>query len=87
MINLSLFGKKMMPSKAKVKKRRELRSAVAGLFDGVRQVNVAAVDPSDNPRAFAPSRADEVRVRLADRGIVEQDVSAAVRWARDLQKS
>jgi len=51
--------------------------------DGVKQLQVTAAEPSGIPRTFARGRADQVRQRLADLGVLESDVDAAVKWARD----
>lgn len=52
-------------------------------FPGVDYFSVKSQDGRIVLEPFMPSRADQVRQKLAELGIGEQDVADAVAWARN----
>jgi len=75
-----------MLAKMTVKNQLTLPKAVVTLFTGVEYFDVSTDGASIVLRPLRRSRADEVRVQLAALGIDEQDVAAAVDWARKTGK-
>lgn len=71
-----------MLAKMTVKNQLTLPKAVVSRFGGVEYFDVSTDGAAIILRPLQRSRADEVRQRLADLGIEEQDVAAAVDWAR-----
>ncbi|MDR3792266.1 MAG: hypothetical protein P4L03_02690 [Terracidiphilus sp.] len=71
-----------MLAKMTVKNQLTLPKAVVSRFGGVEYFDVSTDGVSIVLRPLQRSRADEVRERLAQLGIEEQDVAAAVDWAR-----
>jgi hypothetical protein len=74
-----------MLAKRTVKNQITLPKAVVTRFSGVEYFDVTTDGDCIVLRPLHPSRADEVRARLAELGIEEQDVTAAVAWARETQ--
>ena len=72
-----------MIAKKTVKNQITLPKAVASRFAGVDYFEVATDGDAIVLRPFRPSRADEVRTRLAKAGITEEDVRDGVAWARE----
>lgn len=72
-----------MLAKRTVKNQITLPKAVVTRFSGVEYFDVTTDGQSIVLRPLQPSRADEVRERLAQLGVDEQDVAAAVSWARE----
>ncbi|HEX4031909.1 MAG TPA: hypothetical protein VHX20_16200 [Terracidiphilus sp.] len=72
-----------MLAKLTVKNQLTLPKAVAGRFAGVEYFDVSTDGSSITLRPLQPSRADEVREQLAQLGIDEQDIGAAMSWARE----
>jgi hypothetical protein len=71
-----------MLAKKTVKNQITLPKAVITRFAGVEYFDVSTDGELITLRPLRKSRADEVRARLAELGIGEQDVSDAVEWAR-----
>jgi bifunctional DNA-binding transcriptional regulator/antitoxin component of YhaV-PrlF toxin-antitoxin module len=71
-----------MLAKKTVKNQITLPKKVVTRFKGVEYFDVTTDGDSIILRPLQQSRADEVRTRLAQLGIDEQDIPAAVRWAR-----
>jgi hypothetical protein len=71
-----------MLAKRTVKNQITLPKAVVTHFGGVEYFDVSTDGECIILRPLQRSRADEVRARLAQLGIDEQDVTAAVSWAR-----
>jgi hypothetical protein len=71
-----------MLAKMTVKNQLTLPKAVVSRFGGVEYFDVSTDGVSIILHPLQRSRADEVRGRLAQLGIEEQDVTAAVDWAR-----
>lgn len=72
----------LMLAKKTTKNQITLPKAVVTRFKGVDYFDVSTDGTSIILRPLQMSRADEVRTRLTELGIEEQDVSAAVSWAR-----
>jgi len=72
-----------MLAKLTVKNQLTLPKSLAVRFSGVEYFDVTTDGVSITLRPLRPNRADEVRQKLADLGIVEQDVTDAVAWARE----
>ena len=72
-----------MLAKMTVKNQLTLPKAVVSRFGGVEYFEVSTDGSSIVLRPLQRSRADDVRERLAQLGIAEQDVAAAVDWARE----
>ena len=75
-----------MLAKMTVKNQLTLPKAVVTRFTGVEYFDVSTDGSSIVLCPLRRSRADEVRVQLAALGIDEQDVCAAVAWARETGK-
>lgn len=71
-----------MLAKKTIKNQITLPKAVVTRFAGVDYFDVSTDGVSIVLRPLQKSRADEVRDRLAQLGIDEQDVADAVDWAR-----
>lgn len=71
-----------MLAKKTIKNQLTLPKAVATRFAGVEYFDVSTDGSCIVLRPLRVSRAGEVRARLAELGITEQDVTAAVAWAR-----
>jgi len=72
-----------MLAKKTSKNQITLPKAVVTRFKGVDYFDVSTDGDSIVLRPLRESRADEVRARLAQLGIREDDVTAAVSWARE----
>jgi len=72
-------------AKMTVKNQLTLPKAVATKFGGVEYFDVSTDGVSITLRPLRRSRADEVRERLEELGITEQDVADAIKWARESQ--
>jgi bifunctional DNA-binding transcriptional regulator/antitoxin component of YhaV-PrlF toxin-antitoxin module len=75
-----------MLAKMTVKNQLTLPKAVASRFGGVEYFDVSTDGSSIVLRPLQRSRADEVRERLTLLGIEEQDVAAAIDWARETSR-
>ena len=71
-----------MLAKKTVKNQITLPKTVITRFAGVEYFDVSTDGECIILRPLQKSRADEVRARLAELGIDEGDVAAAVSWAR-----
>ena len=71
-----------MITKRTSKNQVPLPKNVMARFAGVEYFDVSTDGATISLRPVVPSRADAVREKLAKLGITEDDVSAAVRWAR-----
>jgi bifunctional DNA-binding transcriptional regulator/antitoxin component of YhaV-PrlF toxin-antitoxin module len=74
-----------MLAKKTIKNQITLPKAVITRFKGVDYFDVTTDGNSIILRPLQKSRADEVRARLAELGIEEQDVAAAISWAREAE--
>ena len=72
-----------MLAKKTVKNQVTLPKAVVTRFAGVEYFDVSTDGACIILRPLQQSRAAEVRARLAELGITEQDVTNAVSWARE----
>jgi aminoglycoside phosphotransferase family enzyme len=72
-----------MLAKKTVKNQITLPKAVVARFSGVDYFDVSTDGECIVLRPLQRSRAGEVRARLAQFGIDEEDVTAAVSWARE----
>jgi len=72
-----------MLAKKTIKNQITLPKAVVSRFRGVDYFDVSTDGSSIVLRPLKVSRADEVREKLAQLGIEEQDVAAAVAWSRE----
>jgi hypothetical protein len=72
-----------MLAKKTVKNQITLPKAVITRFSGVEYFDVSTDGECITLRPLQRSRAEEVRARLAELGIDEPDVTAAVSWARE----
>jgi hypothetical protein len=72
----------MMLAKKTIKNQITLPKVVIARFTGVDYFDVTTNGESIVLRPLHQSRADEVRLRLAQLGIDENDSHAAVSWAR-----
>lgn len=72
-----------MLAKLTVKNQLTLPKAVATRFSGVEYFDVSTDGASITLRPLVRSRADEVRLRLEELGIVEADIQDAIQWARE----
>lgn len=72
-----------MLTKRTVKNQITLPKTVAARFEGVQYFDVSTDGATILLRPVVPSRADDVREKLARLGITEDDVTAAVKWARE----
>jgi hypothetical protein len=73
----------IMLAKKTVKNQITLPKAVVTRFSGVEYFDVSTDGECIVLRPLQRSRAEEVRARLAQLGIDEEDVTAAVSWARE----
>ena len=71
-----------MLAKKTTKNQITLPKAVITRFKGVEYFDVTTDGSAIVLRPLQLSRADEVRAQLAELGIEEQDVAAAISWAR-----
>jgi bifunctional DNA-binding transcriptional regulator/antitoxin component of YhaV-PrlF toxin-antitoxin module len=71
-----------MLAKKTVKNQITLPKAVITRFNGVEYFDVSTDGECIILRPLQKSRADEVRTRLAQLGIKDEDVTAAISWAR-----
>ena len=71
-----------MLAKMTVKNQVTLPKAVVKQFNGVEYFDVSTDGVSITLRPLQRSRAGEVRERLAQLGVTEQDVTDAISWAR-----
>ena len=71
-----------MLAKKTVKNQITLPKAVVARFSGVEYFDVTTDGECIILRPLQESRADEVRARLAQLKIDDEDVAAAVAWAR-----
>jgi hypothetical protein len=78
--------RRIVLAKMTVKNQLTLPKAVVTRFTGVEYFDVSTDGASIVLRPLRRSRADEVRGQLAALGIDEQDVAAAVTWARETSK-
>jgi hypothetical protein len=72
-----------MLARKTIKNQITLPKAVISRFTGVEYFDVSTDGECIILRPLQKSRADEVRARLAQLGIDEPDVKAAVSWARE----
>jgi hypothetical protein len=72
-----------MLAKKTTKNQITLPKMVISRFAGVEYFDVSTDGESIVLRPLQKSRADEVRAKLAQLGIDEQDVADAVEWARE----
>jgi hypothetical protein len=70
-------------AKKTTKNQITLPKAVVTRFSGVEYFDVSTDGECIVLRPLRKSRADEVRAKLAELGIGEEDVTAAVSWARE----
>jgi len=71
-----------MLAKKTTKNQITLPKAVVTRFSGVEYFDVSTDGECIVLRPLQKSRADEVRAKLTEHGIGEEDVTAAVSWAR-----
>jgi bifunctional DNA-binding transcriptional regulator/antitoxin component of YhaV-PrlF toxin-antitoxin module len=71
-----------MLAKRTVKNQITLPKTVIARFGDVEYFDVSTDGETVVLRPLQVSRADEVRTRLAQLGVEEQDISAAISWAR-----
>lgn len=76
-----------MLAKITVKNQLTLPKAIMNSFSGVEYFEVSADNDTIVLRPFRRSRADEVRERMAQLCISEQDVADAISWARGAQQA
>jgi len=74
-----------MLAKRTVKNQITLPKAVVTRFSGVEYFEVSTDGECIILRPLHRSRVEEVRARLAQLGIDDHDVSAAVSWARETE--
>jgi hypothetical protein len=72
-----------MLAKKTIKNQITLPKAVVTRFSGVEYFDVSTDGECIVLRPLQKSRADEARAKLAELGIGEEDVTAAVSWARE----
>jgi len=72
-----------MLAKLTVKNQLTLPKAVATRFRGVEYFDVSTDGSAITLKPLRPSRIDEVRNKLAQLGITEQDITDAITWARE----
>jgi hypothetical protein len=70
-------------AKKTAKNQITLPKAVVTRFSGVEYFDVSTDGECIVLRPLQKSRADEVRAKLAELGIGEEDVTGAVSWARE----
>jgi bifunctional DNA-binding transcriptional regulator/antitoxin component of YhaV-PrlF toxin-antitoxin module len=69
-------------AKLTVKNQLTIPKAVVTRFSGVEYFDVSTDGSAITLKPLRPSRLDEVRDKLAQLGITEQDVADAIAWAR-----
>jgi hypothetical protein len=74
-----------MLAKMTVKNQLTLPKAVASRFAGIEYFEVSTDGSAITLKPLRPSRLDEVRAKLDQLGITEQDITDAVAWARQGQ--
>jgi hypothetical protein len=74
-----------MLAKLTVKNQLTLPKAVITRFSGVEYFDVSTDGAAITLKPLRPSRLEEIWAHLEKLGITEQDVSDAVRWARETQ--
>lgn len=74
-----------MLAKKTTKNQLTLPKAVVTRFSGVEYFDVSTDGSCIILRPLRQSRAGEVRARLAELGIAEEDVPRAVSWTRDAE--
>ncbi len=74
-----------MLAKLTTKNQLTLPKKVATQFPGVEYFDISTDGSAITLRPFRQSRADEIRERLAQIGISEQDVKDAITWARSTE--
>jgi hypothetical protein len=74
-----------MLAKLTVKNQLTLPKAVATRFPGVEYFDVSTDGSAITLKPLRPGRLDEVRAKLEQLGITEQDVTDAIAWARQSQ--
>ncbi len=72
-----------MLAKLTVKNQLTLPKAVARQFAGVEHFEVSTDGVAITLKPLRASRLDEIRAKLAQLGITEQDVADAITWARE----
>lgn len=72
-----------MLAKRTSKNQLTLPKAVVSRFAGIEYFDVSTDGATIVLRPLVPSRAEAVREKLAQLGISEEDVTSAVKWARD----
>jgi hypothetical protein len=77
-----LYWNSDMLAKKTTKNQITLPKAVVTQFRGIDYFDVSTDGDRIVLRPLRESRADEVRARLAELGITEQDVDDAIAWAR-----
>jgi hypothetical protein len=70
-------------AKMTVKNQLTLPKAVVTRFSGVEYFDVSTDGMSITLRPLQRSRLDEVRAKLEQLGITEQDITDAIAWARE----
>jgi hypothetical protein len=76
-----------MLAKKTIKNQITLPKTVVSRFAGVEHFDVSTDGECIILRPLQRSRAEEVRARLAHLGIDQEDVTAAVSWARARKKT
>ncbi len=71
-----------MLAKRTVKNQITLPKKIADAFPGIDHFDVKIDDGRIVLAPVQPNRMEQVRARLAELGVTERDVAAAVRWAR-----
>jgi bifunctional DNA-binding transcriptional regulator/antitoxin component of YhaV-PrlF toxin-antitoxin module len=71
-----------MLAKVTTKNQITLPKAVINRFNGVEYFDVSTDGSAIVLKPLRPSRLDEVRAKIAQLGITEQDISDAIAWAR-----
>lgn len=71
-----------MLAKMTVKNQLTLPKAVVSRFSGVEYFDVSTDGSAITLKPLRPSRLDEVRDKLEQLGITEQDITDAIAWAR-----
>jgi bifunctional DNA-binding transcriptional regulator/antitoxin component of YhaV-PrlF toxin-antitoxin module len=74
-----------MLAKLTVKNQLTLPKAVARNFAGVEYFEVSTDGSTILLKPLRPNRLDEVRAKLAQLGITEQDIADAITWARETE--
>jgi hypothetical protein len=77
--------RQIMLAKLTVKNQLTLPKAVVTRFKGIEYFDVSTDGSAITLKPLRPSRLDEVRDKLAQLGITEQDITDAIAWARQSQ--